>query len=63
MPKSEQKIVKKQRKKAKTQGGFKYIAPLKGKQVPIIVNTNAWNYNERRNYCPVEWFEVDRMTR
>ena len=63
LPKEVQEVVKDQREKAKEQGGFKYIGPLKGKKMKIEVNEPYHSFIERRKGCPVEWYERDHLTR
>ena len=48
LPKATQKTIKIQRAKAKEQGAFKYIGPLKGQKVPIYVDQTRWEDNERK---------------
>ena len=62
--KTDQKIVKRQREKAREQGGLKYIGVLKGSKMPIEVNSIMWRKNERRTkICPVEFYETHKSTR
>ena len=35
LPQAEQKVIRRQKAKAKEQGAFKYIAPLKGRKPPV----------------------------
>ena len=62
--KTDQKIVKKQREKARVQGGLKYIGVLKGQKMHVEVNAPMWRKNERRRrICPVEFYETHKSTR
>ena len=64
LPKSEQKIIQKQRGKALEQGSFKYIAPLKGTKATITVDDYLYHTHERKQTeCPVEMWERDPLSR
>ena len=64
LPVETQAKIKKQKEKAKAQGSFKYIAPVKGTKCKMYVDDYEYKRNERRKCCPVEVYnEKDRLTR
>ena len=62
-PANEQAIIKRQRLRAKEQGGIKYIGPVKGKKLQTEVNPDMYRFVQRRAYCPVEIFKMHKHTR
>ena len=62
LPPKQQIKAKKQNELARKQGAMKFIPVLKGQRMQIKEDMKNYITNERKQYCPVEFYHVDKNT-